>query len=333
MSRFFSAALLVLLAIAGTDAVAAASDGCDRPKLGQPEPVRAPADDEVLVATQNLRRLFDDVDDGGQVLTPAQYELRRTKLARQIVDVLHVPDVLAVQEVENHSVLSALAADVAALSGRPPYRPLVMEGNDPGGIDVGFLVRPDWKVLSARQLLAHLRLGGRPLFDRPPLHLVLQDDAGRQLELVNVHLKSLKGSEHPGKKQAIAGKRRQQALALAAWWRQQVSHRPQATLLMLGDFNATPEILGGVDVLGELRSAGLVAVSDRMPAAERYTYVFQCRPELIDNILASPGVMTRVRDVAASRGNADARSRARKVAATAAGSSDHDALVLYLSRH
>lgn len=333
MSRIFFTAFLFLLALPGIEPAAASGRGCDRPKLKQPEAVRPPAEDEVHIATQNLWRLFDDVDDGGQVLTSAQYELKRMKLARQIVDVLHVPDVLAVQEVESRKVLSVLAEDVAVLSGRPVYQSLVMEGNDPGGIDVGFLVRPDWKVLAASQLLASLRFEGRPLFDRPPLHLVLQDGKGQRIELVNVHLKSLKGSEHPGKRQKIAGKRRQQAAALAAWWRQQARSRPNVALLMLGDFNATPEVLGGVDVLGELRSAGLAMTTERLPAEERYTYVFQCRPELIDNILASPAMMTRIRDVAASRGNADARGRARKERATAAGSSDHDALVLYVGRH
>lgn len=333
MSRFFLTGFLALLSFPWMEMAMASGRSCDRPRLKTPVAVRVPAPDEVTVATQNLWRLFDDVDDGGQVLSPARYALKRAKLSRQIVDVLHVPDVVAVQEVESRQVLSVLAADVAARSGRAPYQVLVLEGADPGGIDVGFLVRPDWRVVSVSQLLATLRLAGKPLFDRPPLHVVLDDGHGGRLELVNVHLKSLKGSEHPGKAQRIAEKRRQQAAALAGWWRQYQRTRPGVPLLILGDFNATPDVLGGVDVLGMLRSAGLVMASDRLADEERYTYVYRCLPQLIDNILASSGMVPRISDMTVSRGNADAGARVPEAPSTAAGSSDHDALVLYLHRH
>lgn len=332
MSRIFIAVFCSLLSFAWMEPALAAREGCDRPKLTAPVAVSQPAATDVTVATQNLWRLFDDVKDGGQVLTTEQYDLKRTKLARQIAEVLHLPDVVAVQEVENRRVLAGLATEVARLSGRPAYQSLVLEGMDPGGIDVGFLVRANWKVLAVKQLLTDKRLDSHPLFDRPPLHIVLQDLSGQRLELVNVHLKSLKGSEHPGKVKKIASKRRLQAQALAGWWRQYVRSYPRVALLMLGDFNATPEVLGGVDVLGELHAAGLVMTSDRLPAEQRYTYVYQCRPELIDNILASPGMVARIRALEASRGNADRHRRVSKEGDTAAGSSDHDALVLYLQR-
>ena len=102
---------------------------------------------------------------------------------------------------------------------------------------------------------------------------------------------------------------------------------------MLGDFNATPEVIGGVDVMGMLQAAGLRPALLQMPEDERYSYVFRCRPELIDNILVAPALQPRVTETAASRGNADASRRMVKRAETAVGSSDHDALVLYLRTH
>lgn len=333
MSRLFFTVLFGLLQVSWTNSAVAAASRCERPKLKAPVPVRTPEPGEMTVATQNLWRLFDDVDDGGQVLTSDQYQLKLGKLARQIVDVLQLPDVVAVQEVESREVLASLAAKVASQTGKPAYQPIVVEGQDPGGIDVGFLVRPDWKIVAVTPLLATLRMEGKPLFDRPPLHLVVQDGKGARLELVNVHLKSLYGSAHPGKVERIAWKRTQQATALAGWWRQYHALHPNAGVLVLGDFNATPEVLAGVDVLGELRSAGLVMLGERLPEAQRYSYVFQCHPELIDNILASPGLLPQVAGMSASRGNADAQRSVIKEVRTAAGSSDHDALVLYLRTH
>ena len=194
MSRVMIAGWIALLSLSWTGTVVAAGQRCDRPRLNAPEAVRAPEKNEIVVATQNLWRLFDDVADGGQVLTTERYALKREKLSRQIVDVLHVPDVVAVQEVENQQVLAVLASDVAMRSGRPAYRVVVREGADPGGIDVGFLIRPDWAVVSVSQLLTSLRLDGKPLFDRPPLHVVLQDMQGHRLEV-----ERRCGRGHPGR--------------------------------------------------------------------------------------------------------------------------------------
>lgn len=329
MSRLL---LSLLLMLSGMEAVSATGRVCERPRLKVAEPVRDAGQGEISVATQNLWRLFDDVDDGVQVLAPEKYQLKLSKLSRQIADVLQLPDVVAVQEVENARVLSALAEEVARRSGQPAYRVALVEGQDPGGIDVGYLVRPDWKIVSVTPLLTALKLDSKPMFDRPPLHMVLQLPGGQRLELVNVHLKSLKGSEHAGKVGRIANKRRQQASALAGWWQQYSRRHPGVPLVMLGDFNATPEIIGGVDVMGILQTAGLGMATHRLPEGERYSYVFQCRPELIDNILIAPVLFPRIAAVAASRGNADANKGVKQLAETAAGSSDHDALVLYL-RH
>lgn len=326
MSRF----LFCLLMLSWMDMALAAGKACDRPRLKDAVSVRSAGNGEITVATQNLWRLFDDVDDGVQVLTTEKYRLKLSKLSRQIADVLQLPDVVAVQEVENATVLSALAADVSRRSGQPAYRVVLVEGQDPGGIDVGYLVRPDWKVVSVTPLLATLRLEGRPLFDRPPLHMVVQLPAGQRLELVNVHLKSLKGSEHPGKAMRIAAKRRQQVTALAGWWTHYHRRHPGTPLVMLGDFNATPEVIGGVDVIGVLQAAGLRMATLQLPEDERYSYVFDCRPELIDNILLAPALLPRMAAVGTSRGNADAHRNVLKEADKAAGSSDHDALVLYL---
>ncbi len=59
---------------------------------------------------------------------------------------MRMPDILGVQEVENLATLQALAARlnqdaVTAGDPNPDYQAYLDEGNDVGGIDVGFLVR------------------------------------------------------------------------------------------------------------------------------------------------------------------------------------------------
>ncbi|MCC2637089.1 MAG: Endonuclease/exonuclease/phosphatase family [Moraxellaceae bacterium] len=295
------------------------------------QPVPAPAAGEVTVATQNLKRLFDDVDDGiGKVVPTAEYHQRLGQLARQVDEVLRRPAVLAVQEVEHEKALADLAGALRARTGIS-WRPVAPEGQDSGGIDVGFLVRADWQVLAIEPLLARQKLDRHPLFDRPPLRLLLRSPQGREIEVINVHLKSLYGSDRDERAaRRIARKRQQQAEALAAWLRAALVAKPPRRMLVLGDFNATPEVLGGVDVLGILQQAGLHSLLERLPEEERYTFVYRCRPEALDHVLSSPALLPAVARLAVSRGNAGARLRRDMPPDSALASSDHDGLVVYL---
>ncbi|MFZ5560027.1 MAG: endonuclease/exonuclease/phosphatase family protein [Pseudomonadota bacterium] len=303
------------------------------PAVPAAAPVPAAARGEVSIATQNLMRLFDDIDDGGaEVLPSPRYRLRLDKLARQVGEVLRFPHVLAVQEAENQKVLAELAHRLAQGGAGPRYQVALLEGHDRGGIDVGFLVRADWKILKVEQLLARTRLDRRFLFDRPPLLLRLQTPQG-PLDLVNVHLKSLRGSDRRAEAKRIARKRQRQAEALAGWVR---ARRPAGAgqaappLVVLGDFNAAPEVLGGVDVLGILQSAGLRSLHSRLPAGARWTYVYKCRGQALDHVLVSPELLPAVRRFAVSRGNAGVAWRHEREAGTPLRSADHDAVVLYL---
>lgn len=183
-----------LAALQPATALARAS-ACDPWRVEAVRPVPAPSPGELAVATQNLHRFFDDVDDGGGPrVDTAEYRRRLRQLARQVDEVLRRPAVLAVQEAEHEKALADLSAELGRRTGQR-WQPVLREGADPGGIDVGFLVRADWQVRAVEPLLAGERLGRQRLFDRPPLRLLLRGPGGRELELVNVHLKSLLGSE------------------------------------------------------------------------------------------------------------------------------------------
>ena len=95
-----------------------------------------------------MLRVFDTVNDPGYdpVLTPTAYSNRLAKASRVIRDMMQMPDIIGVQEVEKLAVLQDIAArvnsDAVAAGGTdPPYAAYLEEGNDVGGIDVGFLVR------------------------------------------------------------------------------------------------------------------------------------------------------------------------------------------------
>ncbi|MGH8493303.1 MAG: endonuclease/exonuclease/phosphatase family protein [Moraxellaceae bacterium] len=307
---------------------AAQKDKSCAPPVSTLRPVPAAKAGEFSIGTQNLERFFDDEPGGrGEVRSSEHYQQKLVQLAAQVVDVLRSPAVLAVQEAENIKVLEDLAAAISARQGGI-YRALLVEGNDYGGIDVGFLLRRDLEVVKVEALLKQRRLDRNALFDRPPLRLTLRLSSAKELELINVHLKSLRGSEDETVAKKTARKRQRQAEVLAEWLSAELAMHPEKSLLVLGDFNATPDVLGGVDVLGLLQASGLVDVDERLPPAEHYSYIHDCRGEALDHVLVSPALLPAVQAVAVSRGNAGARKKAGAPAALR--SSDHDGLVLYL---
>lgn len=319
------------LQVLAKEAVVTAAGAECAPRITTVKAVAQAQAGELTIATQNLQRLFDDESGGrGDVVAAAEYRQKLERLAGQVTEVLRLPDVLAVQEAENIKVLRDLAAVIADRNGRPAYRALLLEGHDYGGIDSGFLLRADIDVLLSEQLLKARRLDRAPLFDRPPLRLQIRRKNGETLDIINVHLKSLRGSDDPDVGKKTARKRLRQAEALAEWLGAWLGKYPQAKLVLLGDFNATPDSLGGVDVLGLLQATGMKDVDETLPEQERYSYVHECRGEALDHLLLSPALLPALSRVAVSRGNAGVSGRREPQDRSGLRSSDHDGLVLYL---
>ena len=104
----------------------------------------AAAGHEVTVASFNLQRFFDAVDDPGvddSVLTPAAYDTRLEQGVDRHRQHLRHPDIIAVQEVENLTALQNLAAHDQRRVGADSTTRYLVEGNDVAGLDVGFLVK------------------------------------------------------------------------------------------------------------------------------------------------------------------------------------------------
>ncbi len=109
---------------------------------------------------------------GGTVLN---YADKLGKVSAYVRGVLGSPDVIGVQEVDRLSTLQDLAARIHT-DGGPIYDAALLEGDDPGDIDVGFLTRQGRIAAVTVQQFYKGNLWNDPngsdiLHDRPPLLL------------------------------------------------------------------------------------------------------------------------------------------------------------------
>ena len=319
-----------------------------------PTPVRAKLPGEVTIGSLNLFRLFDDVDDGGgeQVVSTAEYARRLGKFSAYVRDVLGTPDLLGVQEVEKLVVLEDLAAQIAADDPSVTYQAFLVEGNDVGGIDVGFLARASIAVDAVTQLGADeiLTFDGSLLHDRPPLLLEgsFTCPTGGEFPLAVMvnHLRSLSGIEDAGSGPRVRQKRLEQAQSIAEKVQGFQTASPEVPLVLVGDYNAFEFTDGYVDVIGQIvgdidPSENLLSGVDlvepdlvrevlSVPADERYSFIFRGSSQILDHALTSAAAAPFVRGLEFGRGNADAAVDLINDDQTVLRASDHDGLVLYL---
>ncbi len=330
-----------------------------------PRPVRNRRLHEFTVGSLNLFRLFDDIDDPagsdvfGQptddaVVSADEYQLRLEKFADYIVNVMRSPDILAVQEVEKLGVLEDLAAAIALLDDKPKYEAYLEEGNDIGGIDVGFLVAKQVKLESVAQLGAdetYVEPDGSldVLHDRPPLLLearIRGKKDFRKLYVMAVHNRSLGGIEDNDGRVRL--KRLEQAQSIAAKVQALQEADTQAGVVVIGDFNAFEFSDGYVDAIGQIRGdidpaenllsgddlvePDLLNQIESLPPEERYSFIFNGSAQVLDHALTNQALDYRVRGLEFARGNADAAVDLINDGSTLLRNSDHDGLVLFIER-
>ena len=321
-------------------------------------PVRARESLEMTVGSQNMLRLMDDQDDptcdddDDDRPTADEFAARLAKLSLQVREALGSPDVLAVNEVENLEVLQALAARIASDDPTVSYTAHLLEGNDIGCIDVGFLLRGTVQVDSLTQIGADATLStdGSLLNDRPPLELrgsFTGNGGAFPIAVIAVHQRSLSGIEgNSAAAQRVRTKRHEQAVLLAEHIQGLQDAEPGVRLVVLGDFNAFEFTDGYVDVMGQVTgtpdpAGALIPTEDVVdpplanrvldePAEERYSFVFDGSSQALDHAVTSQGLGPHVRGFEHSRGNADAPAAYLDVAGTALRSADHDGMALFL---
>lgn len=295
----------------------------------------------LTVASQNCRRLEEDGD--------LPLEDRLAKLSRQIRIGLGSPSIVGLQEVASQAVLEEVADRILLDDPDLRYAPHLVEGNDPSGIDVAFLIRDGVPFGGVRQIGADTRFSWDQslLFDRPPL--VLETSCtGMAVTVVVVHLRSLNGIEVPGDAgERVRRKRFEQSRWLAEWIQRHQLERPDDGLLVIGDFNAFEFSDGYVDVLGQITGtpdpAGAMIPADTaiepplhdavfdLPADERYSFIYRGSAEVLDHALVDESLQPLLRFFAFARGNADAPEGVATDSGTKLRSSDHDGFVVTLA--
>lgn len=298
-----------------------------------PQSVKESAPGTLTIGTQNMLHFFNNTADGADTSTytdtcagtgasdtcptAAQYAIRLKKMSKQIREVLKSPIVLGIEEIENYSTLTDLKNQVFSDSGNTlNYQPYTISGNDPGGINLGLLVRNDVAVNSITQLYKNTTTSSCGsgasclLNDRPPVLLDATFN-GYRFALLVIYDRSLLSLGAAGK-DYVGHKRVEQAVQVAtivqAWQsgatltgagnaRQDSSGNITAgafdlignssvPLIVVGDFNAYEFSDGYVDVTGMIAGTAVAAQNNYWDLSGTY---LPPSPTLVDSgIMADP---------------------------------------------
>jgi len=275
--------------------------------------------ESLRILSQNMNRLFDDIDDANneKILSRGRFQQRVEKAAGKFGDAFDLPHIIALQEVENLNVLRQIAAEIRRRYSAD-YRLVLLPGQDVSGINLAFLVRHDVKIKKIEQLFRDtiFELTGNPLFSRPPLHLeacMMQNC----ISLLNLHLRSMRGIDSARDGKRVTGKRLRQAETVAAWSNEFQNSRNEASLLILGDFNALSPSDEHVDVAGIIRGnpdnttarlpgrdlvdPDLVDITELIPPAERYSFIFRRNRQQLDYMVINQSFAAEVKAIDFSR--------------------------------
>ena len=250
--------------------------------------------DYMTVATYNVENL--DPSDG-----------RYDDIATDIVQNLRLPDVIAIQEMQdndgtgNGSDLSAAAnaqglidAIFAASGVTYAYveiAPTVANstgGEANGNIRNGYLYRVDRVDLveGSLQVIQDASYAN----SRLPL-VATWEFQGQQITTINVHFFARSGSDPlwgADQPPITSGddRRTDQAGAVGQWINTQLATDPAMNIAVLGDWN------GFYFEEAQTQLSGLVNLQVALlPEEERYSYVFEGNAQLLDNILVTPGLL------------------------------------------
>lgn len=330
-------------------------------------PVSAPGPQRFTVATANLERFFDKVDDAGisdVAMSVTGYGRRLSKVALQICDVMRAPDIIGVEEVENIGVLNdiAAAANATASCGGTQYHAYLFEGNDPGGIDDGLLVNANRVVVNDVHQEGKDATFTDPtdgstdlLNDRPPtvLHATITaaGSAPQDITVIANHLRSLNDIDADGPGGAgprVRMKRLKQAEFLGKLIEDLQFANGADPVVAVGDFNAFEFSDGYVDVIGTIMGTPVAAdrvvlastdvpntsapLTDLITAdatASRYSYSFDGNAQSLDHLLATSAAVQIFDHIEWGHSNADFPESFRADASRPERLSDHDPVVAY----
>ncbi len=290
---------------------------CLIPILALASPVFAA--EPLRVLSQNMNRLFDDIDNGNdeKVLSSGRFRQRVKTATGKLGDHYGLPHIIALQEVENLNVLEQVAAEIWRRY-RTRYRVVLIPGQDISGINLAYLVRFGIEIRKVDQLFRHKTFdpGGHPLFSRPPLYLEACHFENC-LTLLNLHIRSMRGIDSESRGSWVRRKRLRQAETIALWGDRLQDSNPGLSLLILGDLNALTPTDDYVDVAGVIRGnpentgvmlqgrdlvqPDLVDLTALIAPSKRYSHIFQRRKQQLDYMLVNQSFRADVVFIAFSK--------------------------------
>jgi uncharacterized repeat protein (TIGR01451 family) len=287
----------------------------DHPRPETPEAVGG----SLKVASFNVLNYFNGNGQGGGFPTPRgattliEFERQRTKIINAIIAL--DSDVVGLMEMERDgtgefSAIQDLVNGLNAATAPGTYQFIAEPAPGTDAIKVSMIYRPA-AVTPVGEALNYQVTDHplyQPLFDRPPLGQVFEDNAtGENFSVIVNHLKS-KGScpvtgldADQGDGQACwNAKRVEQALGLIDF--AAILGEIDADVMIIGDLNA----YGIEDPIIALTSTGFSdEVAKHVTAEERYTYVFDGQSGYLDHILSTPSMSGQITGVTIWKINAD----------------------------
>lgn len=331
-------------------------------------PLPATTDRQFSVVATNLERFFDDEDDPAMkepIITSEGFEKRLKKVSLAIRSYMQSPDIVSIVEIENLAVLKKLADRInkdAEASGKPNpnYEAFLVEGNDIGGIDSGFLVkRSRVEVLETKQFGKEEKFQNpntkKDVFlnDRPPfmLRAAVKDAKTNQpfeITVIVNHLKSFRGYTDEKDAPFVQMKKKLQAEFLAKYVDTRLKANPNERIVLVGDFNFYQFNDGIMDVIGiikgtpaakdsvlnfseDLLNPDLTNLVDLIKIDQKYSYSFDGNAQVLDHFLITETLKKHLVGFGYSRINADYPEIYRNDANRVERFSDHDAAVAYFT--
>ena len=290
------------------------------------------AGESIRIVSQNMNQFFDNIDDGKKekVSSNAMFYQKVEAASTKIINQFKLPDILALQEVENRNVLAKISETVHARSG-VRYQAVLLEGNHSTDINVAYLIKQQFKIKTAIQLFKRERLAYDQslLFSRPPLYLETCIESNC-ISLLNLHLRSMRGIRSASKGERVRLKRLEQASIIARWIDSFQQSRPEDSLLVLGDFNGLTPSDAYVDVVGtilgkpnnsniEKQAADWIRkdlkdLTRAIPAPNRYSYIYRKKKQILDYMFTNSKFKPKLINIAFSRINYDFSDHAALVA-------------------
>jgi len=304
-------------------------------------PVRKKRINEFTAASFNLYRMFDTEDAPDKkdpVYSEKKYQTFLRKRAGYIVKTLLCPDIIAVQEVENISTLEDLSKCIKVISPKNSYKPFLINGNDPSGMNIGFLAGNSIKVDSVVQYYKNSVFTWKSkkqiLFDRPPVAVFCRPESRKEIKfaVTGVHLRSGVGINSKDSLRIKLKRSKQLAYLLKLINNFQNNYR-NINLIVTGDFNTViksryfPE--QGRNYIREHNHL-LFNANSLIQNEKRYSFIYRGESTCFDYMFISKNIADCVSKVQFGRGNCDSPELLTNNPATNLRASDHDAVVMYL---